>query len=1619
MIRVIKRSGQIEKLDIRKIQKYTCEAVEDLKNVSQSELEVDANLQFQDMMSSADIQETLIKTAVDKIDVDRPDWTFVASRLFLYDLYHKVGRNVGGIKGKSYFHLSRYFEVGEREGRILLGLKDKYDLDDLNNYIQPQRDLQFNYLGIRTLSDRYLLKDREGKPIELPQHLFMGVAMFLAQNESDCQMWAKKFYDILSKFEVMAATPTLSNARTPRHQLSSCFIKGTKVRTIQGYKDIDKIEEGDLVLTHKNRFMSVYELLKRDYEDELIVLNINGLIDDLSATKEHPVLSIKKDDIKCIRKLGSCIKSQGKNKRCFKLKREYKDDCHFLNKKFGSKWNEIDDLNIGDFVSISYPKNIYKSVIYISDYVKIKNIIIKNKKIMFKRSSNSFYSCERSFLNNQIKPVNNKIELSKDFMRLVGYFLAEGHIAKDRSSITFTFGSKETLYIQDTKNILERVFDINVNITENRDNSTNISVHSKIIGLFFDKLVGTAFNKKILNIDLLFSDPEVQKELLIGVIRGDGCALKEGYQLTLSNKKLIQQLFEISLRCGLSPYLKIDAKKHKGATVKASHLKIGVNNDKEFILSVNKNIEHINFNSKASSTLRYFWFENEYFMKIIEKNKRDIKEEVYNIEVEEDHSYCVSGVNVHNCYIGSTSDNIEGIFDAYKEMALLSKFGGGIGWDWSQVRGMGSYIDGHKQAAGGIVPFLKITNDVAIAVDQLGTRKGAIAVYIEPWHIDVRDFLDLKKNSGEERRRAHDLFPALWLNDLFMKRVQADTLWTLFDPYEVSELTNLYGEEFEKRYLELEKSDNDIIRDTISAKGLWKEILRSYFETGNPFLTFKDTANRSNPNKHAGIIRSSNLCVTGDTRLHTQLGLVKAKDLEENYDEIVASYDLRTDGSAMEYGVSTAKALKMFKTKENADIYEVSTKDGYKIKSTLWHEYYVENGKEVVKKSLENILVGEKLLIQSDVGQFGQEGSADLGFLMGIVTGDGTFSYKASKGHSIIHIDLYNEDMNLGNMIHRQIKNIISSNYALLENSYKEDFENVYPQILQHTKNSQKLRFSNIRLGRIFDEQFNFNKERKLQVPEVIFKGTKACVKAYLQGLFIADGTINILRNDSIPTFAIQLASIEKTLLEEVQILLSNFGIRSKISKMRDIEKGVFSYITVNNEARSYDSKPLYRLNINGNNAIKFIDDIGFIGAKQTKALNVLTERQALGYPRKSRKSEKFFVEISDIKYIGKEDVYDTTQLYNHSLIFNGLVTGNCTEIFQNTSPNHYKIKLTFNDGTVETFEEDEMITVDNGSRKPAKKITALDSLNGKQIWMVDKEQSDGETAVCNLASINLSKVHTKEKLSEVIPTAIRMLDNVIDLNFYPLAKVKKTNQKTRAIGLGVMGEAQMLAESQIEWGSEEHFYKIDEVMESVSYYAINSSSDLSLEKGHYPNYKGSDWEKGLFPIDHANKEACNIVHRDSYTHNWLELKEKVSRDGMRNGYLMAVAPTSSISILTGTTQAIEPIYKRKWFEENLSGLIPVVAPKLSPETWEYYTPSYELNQNILVKAGAIRQKWIDQGQSLNIFISLDKASGRYLNEIYMNAWKYGLKSTYYLRSQSPEASNDIEDRSQECVGCQ
>ena len=216
-----------------------------------------------------------------------------------------------------------------------------------------------------------------------------------------------------------------------------------------------------------------------------------------------------------------------------------------------------------------------------------------------------------------------------------------------------------------------------------------------------------------------------------------------------------------------------------------------------------------------------------------------------------------------SCYLTTIPDDLDGIFGAMKDNALLSKWAGGLGNDWSPVRALGSYIKGTNGKSQGVVPFLKVANDTAVAVNQGGKRKGAMCAYLETWHLDIEEFLDLRKNTGDDRRRTHDMNTANWVPDLFMKRVESDANWTLFSPGETPDLHDLTGLAFEKRYEEYEVLAAEGKMDqhkTIPAKDLWRKMLTMLFETGHPWITFKDSCNLRSPQQHIGVIHSSNLC---------------------------------------------------------------------------------------------------------------------------------------------------------------------------------------------------------------------------------------------------------------------------------------------------------------------------------------------------------------------------------------------------------------------------------------------------------------------------------------------------------------------------------------------------------------------------------------------------------------------------------------------------------------------------------------------------------------------------------------------------------------------------------------
>ncbi len=553
-----------------------------------------------------------------------------------------------------------------------------------------------------------------------------------------------------------------------------------------------------------------------------------------------------------------------------------------------------------------------------------------------------------------------------------------------------------------------------------------------------------------------------------------------------------------------------------------------------------------------------------------------------------------------SCYLTTVGDDLESIFKAVSDNAMLSKWAGGLGNDWTNIRATGSVINGTGGESQGVIPFLKIVSDTAVAVNQGGKRKGAACSYMETWHLDVEDFLELRKNTGDERRRTHDMNTANWVPDLFVKRLMEGGEWTLFSPNEVTDLHDLYGKKFEERYVEYERlADLGEMKQykRVEANVLWRKMLSMIFETGHPWITFKDPSNVRSPQDHAGVVHSSNLC----------------------------------------------------------------------------------------------------------------------------------------------------------------------------------------------------------------------------------------------------------------------------------------------------------------------------------------------------------------------------------------------------------------TEILLNTSAE--------------------------------------------------------ETAVCNLCSLNLA-AHTdaygldEALLAETIKTAVRMLDNVVDINFYPTPEAKTANLRHRPVGLGLMGFQDALFEQRMGYASEEAVRFADYSMELISYHATLASSQLAAKRGTYASYEGSKWSRGLLPIDTIDlleeERGVEIAMDRSTSLDWPSVRNAVAENGMRNSNVMAIAPTATISNISGVYQSIEPTYSNLFVKSNLSGEFTIINPYLVRDLkkrglWDeemiedlkhfdgslqdiervpedlkqVYLTAFEIDSGWIIDCASRRQKWIDMGQSLNLYLA--QPSGKLLSDMYLNAWNKGLKTTYYLRSRGAtnveKSSMDVNKR--------
>jgi ribonucleoside-diphosphate reductase alpha chain len=645
----------------------------------------------------------------------------------------------------------------------------------------------------------------------------------------------------------------------------------------------------------------------------------------------------------------------------------------------------------------------------------------------------------------------------------------------------------------------------------------------------------------------------------------------------------------------------------------------------------------------------------------------------------------------------------------------------------------------------------------------------------------------------------------------------------------------------------------------------------------------------------------------------------------------------------------------MLLPRPDAPIVQIRTKEGYTHKVTPDHKVWVVGRGWVEAQELKG---GDLIEIQHAEGLWGTEESVDLALVSGLAAGDGTFLFRSETGNSVC-IDLWANEFQLIEEIEAAVARILEkagedvATTSSLEPRFKGD--------------EYKKRLCSEALARVLGA-VGFTSKTKLKVPEFVWTGTRETVAAYLRGLYAADATVE--SSGGITTCALE--SVSRDFLAEIQIILANFGVKASLTRMRagglaELPDGIGG-------TREYYQNELWRLHVSSIHGCRVIENLTGIGRLRGNA-RFLSNLEKPGH------AQKMHATFEALELLANEDAF-CLQVFTdeHSWTVNGLVTKN-TEITLNTSKD--------------------------------------------------------ETAVCNLGSVIL-ETHLlpdgaldHRKLRETIRMAVRALDNVIDINFYPTEAAQRSNSRHRPIGLGVMGLANTLYLKGVAFASPDAVEFNDEAMEAIAYYAYEASSDLAAERGAYSSYKGSKWDRGLLPQDtvdllEAERGLPIQVPRTSRM-DWAPVRAKIAAQGMRNSNVLAIAPTATISNITNTSPCIEPTYKNLFVKSNLSGEFIVLNPFLvkdlkSRGLWDQdmmdslkyfdgelsdiervpadlkqkYLTAFDIDFKWVIDAAARRQKWIDQSQSVNLWIKTPDL--KTLSHMYRHAWHTGLKTTYYLR---------------------
>lgn len=872
-----------------------------------------------------------------------------------------------------------------------------------------------------------------------------------------------------------------------------------------------------------------------------------------------------------------------------------------------------------------------------------------------------------------------------------------------------------------------------------------------------------------------------------------------------------------------------------------------------------------------------------------------------------------------SCFLMGLEDSVEGIYNGLKDAAHISKHSGGIGIHIHDIRSRNSYIRKTGGRSSGVLPMLKVFNETARYINQGGKRNGSFAMYLEPHHPDIFEFLEAKRPQGSEEAKARDLFFAMWISDLFMERVKNDENWSLFCPDTCPNLSNTWGDEYKALYESYER-DNLAVK-TIKARDLWEQIITTQIETGGPYMLYKDSVNKKSNQKNIGTIKSSNLCcVTGDTVILTDNGQIKISELEGKTANV---------WNGEKFSEST-----VFKTNDSAEIINVKFSDGMTLNCTKNHKFVLHNSlnpSENIIKYAEDLKSGDKLIKCKFPIIDNIKNSIDYPYTNG---------YFAARGE---YIDLDESEYENNNSKRKR------------NNTGRKT-----PCISFRYQYRQPLKFADNFEGCIQTKYKHYtvlalDQEKTLPKNYIPQNCSLMCKLEWFAGF--CDANAEIVNKNGCEV--LQLYCDTPKFLADIKLMLQTCGVNANI---------VTENIGMVGEPLLYEQN----IDIYGNDVIHYLSLSSF------DIHNLIN----IGLTFRKLRVTGYMPTRNYVKYISVQNVFETkkfaeTFCFNepekHMGIFNGIYSHNC-------------------------------------------EIT---------------EYSDTEEyAVCNLASIALPKLVKENKdfdfdlLQQITKILVNNLNKIIDKNYYPLEKCKKSNLRHRPIGLGVQGLADTFIKMGLPFDSMGAALLNKHIFQTIYYAAVEASSELAEIDGSYDTFENSPSNLGQFQFDMWDIEPDNDLNLD-----WESLREKMKK-GMRNSLLVAPMPTASTSQILGCNECFEPYTSNLYTRRTLAGEFTVINEALIRELiklnmWnekmksrimihegsiqdincipdrikDLFKTAWEIKQKCILDMAIQRGPYICQSQSMNVFVKTPTFG--ILNNIHTYGFENGLKTgTYYIHSK-------------------